>query len=186
LRKPAFISKFICHLQVKPSFELINMMETTMNMILKTSLFTAAFMAVGCAGTVVAPQSEAALPDAVSSSAGVITVKVDGLKVQGGQVSAALFDEAGYKGGAPLRGKNAEVSSGSVILKFEDMPAGEYGLKMYHDVDMDGQMNTNAFGLPTEPYAFSNNAVGMMGPAKWDAAKFTVSADGAVQDISFK
>ena len=157
-----------------------------MNMILKISLLTTAFMAAGCASNVITPQSEAALPDTISTSAGVIMVKVDGFEAQGGHVSAALFDEAGYKGGAPLRGQNAEVSGDSVTLKFENLSAGEYGLKMYHDVDMDGQMNTNAFGLPTEPYAFSNNAVGMMGPAKWDAAKFTVSKDGAVQNISFK
>ena len=32
-----------------------------------------------------------------------------------------------------------------------------------------------AFGMPTEPFAFSNNAVGNMGPAKWDRARFEVS-----------
>jgi len=51
-------------------------------------------------------------------------------------------------------------------------------------VDGNGQMNSNAFGIPSEPYAFSNNAQGTMGPAKWDAAKFIVTADGAVQIIS--
>ena len=36
-------------------------------------------------------------------------------------------------------------------------------------------MDANPFGLPTEPYGFSNNAVGNMGPASWDRARFTVS-----------
>ncbi len=38
-----------------------------------------------------------------------------------------------------------------------------------------GKMDTNPFGMPVEPYAFSNNAVGNMGPAKWDRARFEVS-----------
>lgn len=157
-----------------------------MNMILKASFITAAFLAVGCASNVVTPQSKTATSNTVNSSTGVIMVKVDGFEVEYGQVAVALFDEAGYKGGPQLRGQNAKVSGETVTLEFANMPAGEYGLKMYHDVDMNGQMNTNAFGLPTEPYAFSNNALGMMGPAKWDAAKFTVSENGAVQNITFK
>jgi len=104
--------------------------------------------------------------------------------VQEGQISVALFDEAGYKGGAPLRGQNADVTGESVTLNFEGLPAGEYGIKMYHDADENGKMNANAFGMPTESFAFSNNATGTMGPAKWEKAKFTVTEAGAVQLIS--
>ena len=39
----------------------------------------------------------------------------------------------------------------------------------------DGEMNLNPFGIPSEPYAFSNNAVGNMGPASWERARFAVS-----------
>jgi uncharacterized protein (DUF2141 family) len=51
-------------------------------------------------------------------------------------------------------------------------------MRAFHDVDGDARMNVNPFGIPTEPYAFSNNAVGNMGPASWDRARVTVS--GAV------
>jgi uncharacterized protein (DUF2141 family) len=46
-------------------------------------------------------------------------------------------------------------------------------------------MNRNPFGMPTEPYAFSNNAVGNMGPAGWDRARFTVQGATA-QTISIR
>ena len=39
-------------------------------------------------------------------------------------------------------------------------------------------MGRNPFGMPTEPFAFTNNAVGNMGPASWDRAR--VAVDGAV------
>ncbi len=97
-----------------------------------------------------------------------------------GVVMMALFDsEAAYDGsGGPVRVQRAEVSGGAVIVQFHGLPAGDYALKAFHDLDGDGEMDTNPFGLPTEPYVFSNNAVGNMGPASWERARF--SAAGAV------
>lgn len=155
-----------------------------MKTILKLSLITAAIAATGCVNVVSQPSRAPAAIERVTAVPGTLTVQVDGFEKQEGQVSVALFDEAGYKGGEPVRGQNVDVNAESVTLKFEGLPAGEYGIKLYQDVDRNGQMNANAFGIPSEPYAFSNNATGTMGPAKWDAAKFTVTADGAVQQIS--
>ena len=62
---------------------------------------------------------------------------------------------------------------------FRDLPAGDYAVKAFHDIDGDGEMDVNPFGMPVEPYAFSNNAVGNMGPAGWDQARFAVSGDVA-------
>ena len=96
-----------------------------------------------------------------------------------GAVMVGLYDSAAsYGGGQPVRGERITVSGGAVSVTFDHLPAGDYAFKAYHDVNGDGTMNTNPFGIPTEPYAFSNNAVGNMGPARWDAAKFAVS--GAV------
>ncbi|MGH7028741.1 DUF2141 domain-containing protein [Brevundimonas sp.] len=92
-----------------------------------------------------------------------------------GAVMVALYDsEAAYEDGAPTRVARVDVAAGQREAVF-DLPAGAYGMKAFHDVDGDGKMNVNPFGMPTEPYAFSNNAVGNMGPAKWDRARFEVS-----------
>ena len=73
-----------------------------------------------------------------------------------------------------------------MTIAFADLEPGAYGIKMYHDINDDGDMNANPFGMPTEPYAFSNNAKGRFGPAKWADASFTVSSDGATQTITLK
>ncbi|CAN5406247.1 DUF2141 domain-containing protein [soil metagenome] len=97
-----------------------------------------------------------------------------------GQVMVALYDsEAAYSGGAPVAHAMVDVAAGQHSATFADLPAGDYAAKTFHDVDGDGKMNTNPFGMPTEPYAFSNNARGNMGPARWDAAHF--AAAGAVE-----
>lgn len=98
-----------------------------------------------------------------------------------GSVMVALFDSAAAFDGAAGRPLASTVvsASGPVVAVFENLPAGEYAVKAFHDVNGDGEMNTNPFGMPVEPYAFSNNAVGNMGPARWERARFVVSGDTA-------
>lgn len=92
-----------------------------------------------------------------------------------GAIMVALYDsEAAYEGGQPARVAQVNVATGQHEAVF-DLPAGAYGMKAFHDVNGNGKMDTNPFGMPTEPFAFSNNAVGNMGPAKWDRARFEVS-----------
>jgi uncharacterized protein (DUF2141 family) len=102
-----------------------------------------------------------------------------------GAVMVALYDsEAGYASGRSVA-RTAVPASGPAVAVFENLPAGDYAVKAFHDVNGDGEMNTNPFGMPTEPYAFSNNAVGNMGPASWERARFAVS--GAVaQTLSIR
>ena len=109
-----------------------------------------------------------------------ITLNVD-TAAHTGKVMVVLFDsEAAYAGGAaPVAHAMIDVAAGQTQATFTDLPEGDYAAKMFHDVDGDGKMNTNPFGMPTEPYAFSNNAHGNMGPARWDAAHF--NASGAVE-----
>jgi uncharacterized protein (DUF2141 family) len=102
-----------------------------------------------------------------------------------GKVMVALYDsEAAYQSGRPVAAREVDAS-GSVVAVFDHLPAGDYAMRAFHDVNGDGQMNTNPFGMPVEPYAFSNNAVGNMGPASWERARFSVSGDTA-QTISIR
>lgn len=92
-----------------------------------------------------------------------------------GSVMVALYNSEASYGAGPAVANMAIPASGEVVARFENLPAGDYAVKAFHDVDGDGQMDANPFGIPIEPYAFSNNAVGNMGPARWAAARFPVS-----------
>lgn len=97
-----------------------------------------------------------------------------------GAVMVALYDsETTYSGGRPVRVAKVDVAAGERVAAFDGLPVGDYAMKAFHDVDGDGTMDANPFGMPTEPYAFSNNAVGNMGPAGWDRAHFPVSGETA-------
>ena len=111
------------------------------------------------------------------AQSGVIEITFD-VGAEDGVIMAALFDnEDAYSGGAPVRAATVDVAGGERIARFEGLPPGEYALRAFHDVNGDGEMNTNPCGMPVEPFAFSNNAVGNMGPASWERARFTVSGD---------
>ena len=97
-----------------------------------------------------------------------------------GAVMVALYDsEAAYEDGAPVARARIDVAAGQRDAVFDGLAAGDYAAKAFHDIDGDGEMATNPFGMPTEPYAFSNNAVGHMGPARWDRARFPVAGPTA-------
>ncbi|MFA4940034.1 DUF2141 domain-containing protein [Brevundimonas sp.] len=104
-----------------------------------------------------------------------------------GQIMVALFgSETNYGGeGQPVRYAMVDAAGGQKSATFEGLPDGDYAVRAFHDLNGDGKMNTNPFGMPTEPYAFSNNAVGNMGPASWDRARFA-AAGVAVQSIDLK
>jgi uncharacterized protein (DUF2141 family) len=44
-----------------------------------------------------------------------------------------------------------------LIAKITDIPFGVYALAIYQDVNSNGKIDKNVLGIPTEPYAFSNN-----------------------------
>lgn len=57
------------------------------------------------------------------------------------------------------------------------LPPGTYALRVMHDVNGNGELDTNFVGIPNEPWAFSNNATGNFGPPTWEDVKFTVEGD---------
>lgn len=66
---------------------------------------------------------------------------------------------------------------GSVTVSTDALDPGEYAIRMFHDQNGNGKMDTNLVGIPKEPYGFSNSAKGSFGPPKWKAVKFTIDGD---------
>ena len=123
--------------------------------------------------------TQPAAPIAVEAKA-TLTVAFTGLASPTGTILLSVFDsEAAFDtGGKPVRQAMIQANGATIETVFAGLPAGRYAIKAFHDLDGDMKMATNPFGMPTEPFAFSNNAVANMGPAKWADAAFTVT-DGA-------
>ncbi|MEO0608633.1 MAG: DUF2141 domain-containing protein [Pseudomonadota bacterium] len=103
-----------------------------------------------------------------------LTVTVDGIAAHKGAIVLGLFDADTYEGDGAVEAAKLVIDGPTVSVTFEGLAPGEYAVRLYQDLNNDGTFNTSRFGIPTEPYAFSNNAKGTFGPAKWTAAKFTL------------
>lgn len=121
---------------------------------------------------------EASQPAAVAAA--TLTVRVAGVRVTAGPLMIAVFDsQEGWSGDRPVFAARVDATDAVVEAVFEAAPLGTYGVKLYQDINADGEMNTNMFGIPTEPFGFSNDAPVRFGPPAWDAARFDVSGDVA-------
>ncbi len=67
----------------------------------------------------------------------------------------------------PANGRTVRCSFGSV-------KPGTYAVKVFHDINSDGELNTSWIGWPQEPYGFSNDAPVNMGPPSFKLAAITV------------
>ena len=97
----------------------------------------------------------------------------------------AVYDQAGYDTDKQVAASMVPVAGDTATTTF-DLPAGTYGIKMFHDVNGNGKMDTNPFGAPIEPFAFSNNAPAQFGPASWDGAKFDVAAPATAHTVKLQ
>jgi uncharacterized protein (DUF2141 family) len=110
-------------------------------------------------------------------------VEVTGLTQTEGRVMVGVFSDAGSWLKQAVTGGAAEASQqkdGRVLIKLQDLPEGSLALSVFHDVNGNGRLDSNAMGMPKEPYGFSNNAAGNFGPPKFEKAQFEAKAGARV------
>ena len=106
-----------------------------------------------------------------------LTVTLTNIENTTGTIRLGVFaGEEDYENGGGVTGANVSVDASTETVTIAGLTPGTYAIKLYHDVDDDGEMDTNPFGMPTEPFGFSNDARGRFGPAKWADAKFDLTS----------
>jgi uncharacterized protein (DUF2141 family) len=119
---------------------------------------------------------------------GQLTVIIVGLENDEGKVKVGLFDSKdNYTGdGGPFRGASVVIKDRKAECTFEGIPYWTYAIKLYHDKNGNGKLDTNFLGMPKELYGFSNNVRGKFGPPQWDDAKFVFKANSMSIEITVK
>ena len=121
-----------------------------------------------------------------SGPTSTLILKVSGYKVQSGQIMVAVFNsEAAFDSeGEPFRDAKVSVDSAQTSITFGNLPAGNYAFKVFHDANGNGKLDTNAFGMPTEKYAFSLDASDPFSAPEWVESHFSLSKDEDVRTVS--
>lgn len=97
---------------------------------------------------------------------------------------AVYKDSKSFLGDNPFKTFKVATRGKTSFSHEIDMPTGIYGLALFQDLNGDEKMNKNFLGIPTEPYAFSNNAPATFGPPKWKEAVFEFKTERSM-DIRF-
>lgn len=121
-----------------------------------------------------------------SANAGDLTVEVKGVGDKG-NVMVALYKQTDqWMRRATGGNQMLPAKKDSMTLTFKDLPEGEYAVSLFVDENINGKPDSNAIGIPTEPFAFSNDASGNFGPPTFEQAKFVVTKDAKKITINIK
>lgn len=104
---------------------------------------------------------------------GTLLILVTGLKNTQGQLMVALYNKASdFPDKEPYKGSITRISANKELIKFENIPLGDYAVAVLHDINKDGKLDKNFLGIPTEGYGFSNDAIEKFGPPSYLQARF--------------
>lgn len=120
------------------------------------------------------------------SSCPGIHVKILDIRNSTGAIACALFEAPE---GFPTKFLKSATSIMMIKIRdtqarcnFLDIPPGTYALAVIHDENMNGELDTNWLGVPSEGYGFSNDVTASMSAPSFDAASFAY--DGQNLDMT--
>lgn len=116
-----------------------------------------------------------------------LTIAVKNVTNAQGQLGVQLLTADGYADKAEALVAQlhpAVVPTTRIVLR--NVSAGRYAVRVMQDRNGNGKLDTNFVGMPTEPYGFSNDAVGRLGPPAFDAASFTVGAGPVAVSVTLQ
>jgi uncharacterized protein (DUF2141 family) len=90
-----------------------------------------------------------------------------------GNIMLQLFDE----NEKVVTRDMSQIKDNMCTITLKNLNPGKYAVRYYHDENMNGKMETNLVGKPTEGYGFSNNIIGKFGPPPFEKWLFEINGD---------
>lgn len=88
----------------------------------------------------------------------VFTVEIQNIKEQKGQLRVGIYKPCdGFPADCKPFDTRIIAASGSNVRVTFTVKPGDYAVAVFQDVNQNGQLDKKAFGIPKEPYGFSNN-----------------------------
>ena len=102
-------------------------------------------------------------------------VKVENIKAIKGSLKIAIFNHEDHFLSKEIMSDGRTIDSTSMKFSFKGLDQGVYAISIYQDENDNGKLDSNFMGIPSEPYAFSNNAKGMFGPPSFQDCQFEIT-----------
>jgi len=131
------------------------------------------------------------LASAKADSTSSLTIEVEGVRNQDGQICATLFDKNNSQGFPSEQTPHSQCVKVEITktpqpqkLTFKNLEPGTYAVALFHDANNNSNLDTGAFRAPTEGFGFSRNPLVLTGPPKFDDSAVEVSKTNT--DIKIK
>ncbi len=112
------------------------------------------------------------------SSKGNLVIHFKNIQLGKGSVKVALYNSAETfldPEKATAYYSFAVHEAGTLTATIENVEHGEYAIAVFHDENDNGELETNFFGIPTEPYCFSGSGHSRWKPPVFEDARFVVA-----------
>jgi uncharacterized protein (DUF2141 family) len=113
-----------------------------------------------------------------------LTVQVEGVNSQGGNVGVLIFNSTkGWPEDVKAALKDVVVPAhpGVVTVRIEKLPAGIYAIAAGHDVNLNHKVDKNFLGVPKEQWGMSNNPHALVKPPSFTTAQFELKGDAEIR-----
>ena len=114
-----------------------------------------------------------------AADAASLTITIENVRSADGDIYLSLYTSRAEWPDKSTREHDfmQKARAGEVVFRL-DVPPGTYAVNGYHDENGNGKFDTNFLGIPEEGYFFSNNVRPFLAAPGFDAAKFTLPAEG--------
>jgi uncharacterized protein (DUF2141 family) len=102
-----------------------------------------------------------------------LDIEISEIRSNKGYIMLQLFDGKEKV----LNQRQSAIKDNKCLFSINNLTPGKYAVRYYHDENMNGEMETNLVGKPTEGYGFSNNVIGKFGPPPFEKWLFEINDD---------
>jgi uncharacterized protein (DUF2141 family) len=102
-----------------------------------------------------------------------LEIEITNLRNDKGLIMLQLFDENHIL----LTQEKGIIGENKSLIIIKNLKPAKYAVRYFHDENLNGSLETNNIGKPTEGYGFSNDAYGTFGPKPFDNWLFEIKED---------
>jgi uncharacterized protein (DUF2141 family) len=102
-----------------------------------------------------------------------LRIQITNLRNNTGKVMLQVFNEKEKV----IDQEMGDIKDESSLFTINNLPAGKYAVRFYHDENMNQTMEKNLVGKPTEGYGFSNNVTGRFSMPPFEKWIFPLDED---------
>ena len=103
----------------------------------------------------------------------LISLKITGFESDKGKAMVLLLDNNGDE----LQKQILTIKGRKVVFQFAPIENGFFAVKVFHDANENGKLDTNLLGVPKEKWGVSNNVKANLGPPDFKKMLFEVKND---------